>query len=266
MKCLLGLIIVFGTLASCNKAVIDKNIEIYGHAGTSLHRDRAIFPANSFKSIEYAIDGLDADGVEIDVQITKDTVMVLFHDPFLNQSSNWDGCVGDYTFKELQELPLDYSKYRIASLAEVLIFMKSRNKKVYLDTKIFDYCSNSLVDQTKFQIALDKALNEAQIVDFENIMLGMLDVDYLNSINYPNKCYESGNVENTVKLALLYGIKNVLFEKDLINKESAEYLENSTLNWGVFNVKDKWTIQKVVKFTPDFIISDNISTAKYKSN
>ena len=95
---LLALIFCFG----CKKNNLPE-VDVYGHAGSSLHRDRAVFPANSLESIKYAIDALSADGVEVDVQMTKDSILVLYHDSFLDNSSDFTGCIADYNYEEIKD-------------------------------------------------------------------------------------------------------------------------------------------------------------------
>lgn len=44
-----------------------------------------------------------ASGVEVDVQMTKDSVLVLFHDMTLNASTELEGCIREKTWQELHE-------------------------------------------------------------------------------------------------------------------------------------------------------------------
>ena len=47
---------------------------------------------------------MGANGIETDVQLTKDGVAVLFHDDTLKRVTGAEGSIGDYTFEELQKL------------------------------------------------------------------------------------------------------------------------------------------------------------------
>ncbi len=66
-----------------------------------------------------------ADYAEIDVQLTSDGVPVLFHDSSLWRMAGRGEGIGDLTWEQVQEIPLEDSQYpgmtaRIASLEEVL--------------------------------------------------------------------------------------------------------------------------------------------------
>ena len=55
---------------------------------------------------------MGANGIETDVQLTKDNVAVLFHDDTLNRVTGQEGSISDYTFDELQEFFVTKNEYR----------------------------------------------------------------------------------------------------------------------------------------------------------
>ena len=56
-------------------------IMILGHAGMG---DLYKYPNNTMESIEPVL-GIGADGTELDIQMTKDSVLILFHDETLTR-------------------------------------------------------------------------------------------------------------------------------------------------------------------------------------
>ena len=257
------LIILSISLNNCTKNNSKPSLDVFGHAGTSLHRDRAVYPANSLKSIKYALDVLDADGVEIDVQMTKDSILVLYHDAYLNQASTFDGCISQYSFKEIEHLKLDYTNYEIVTLQKVLSYIQSRQKRVYLDVKTYDYCKGEKISQSTFQYALNKSVEHLDS-NFVNtkIILGMTDFQFLNDIQFNNKCYETTNAAEGLQKANDYQFNSLLFFKQFVSKDDAILLNQSSVYWGIIGVKDKWVIDEVVERQPKFIISDNIARTK----
>jgi glycerophosphoryl diester phosphodiesterase len=268
MKWHWGLLIILSTsLSNCSKNNLKPNIDVFGHAGTSLHRDRAVYPANSFESIKYALDVLDADGVEVDVQMTKDSVLVLYHDSYLDQASTFIGCISEYNYADIEYLKLDFTKYELVTLKKVLKFVESRQKSVYLDVKTYNYCSNNKISQTSFQYALNNSLDELD-TNFKKtkILLGMTDYQFLNAINFPVKCYETTNVSDGIQIANANNFTCLSIFKQFINKQDATLLNKTSIYWGVVGVKDKWTIDEVVQLLPKFIVSDNVARTKKVTN
>ena len=55
-------------------------IRVVGHAGLGFESTLTPYPSNTLSSIRKAVEGFNADGVEVDVQLSKDSVPVLYHD------------------------------------------------------------------------------------------------------------------------------------------------------------------------------------------
>lgn len=89
------------------------------------------FPENSIPAIESVIR-MGADIVEIDIRMTKDSVLVLSHDATLDRCTDGTGLVSDHTFKEISELRLKRahgqvtSSVRMPSLREALLCTRDR--------------------------------------------------------------------------------------------------------------------------------------------
>ena len=73
-------------------------IMILGHRGMGDHFQ---YPGNTLESILPVLE-IGADGCEIDVQITKDSVLVLFHNEELNTRTQCDGQIYDFTWEEIK--------------------------------------------------------------------------------------------------------------------------------------------------------------------
>lgn len=74
-----------------------KNVLVVCHRG-----DWRNFPENSIPAIESVIE-MGADVVELDIQLTKDSVLVLMHDGTIDRCTTGKGRVDDLTYEELQK-------------------------------------------------------------------------------------------------------------------------------------------------------------------
>ncbi len=88
----------------------------YAHRG--LHDNASDAPENSMAAFKKAVK--KGYGVELDVQLTKDKVPVVFHDFTLERICRREGKVSDYTWQELKEFKLCDSQERIPLFADVL--------------------------------------------------------------------------------------------------------------------------------------------------
>lgn len=88
----------------------------YAHRG--LHDNKSDAPENSMKAFRLAVE--NGYGIELDVQLTKDRIPVVFHDETLNRVCGVKGKVRDFTYDELQQFRLCKSQEQIPLFAEVL--------------------------------------------------------------------------------------------------------------------------------------------------
>ncbi|MFA9464919.1 MAG: glycerophosphodiester phosphodiesterase family protein [Velocimicrobium sp.] len=94
----------------------------YAHRG--LYDNQKNAPENSMRAFELAIE--KGYGIELDVQITKDFVPVVFHDTDLYRSCKIEGRLDDYTFEELMQVSLFKSNEKIPKFEQVLSFVDGR--------------------------------------------------------------------------------------------------------------------------------------------
>jgi len=91
-------------------------------------------PENTLLSFDEAIKE-GANAIELDIRVTKDKQLVVFHDEKLERLTGKSGTVADYTLKELKAMRILNSKETIPTLAEALDFIDSKVKKLLLEIK-----------------------------------------------------------------------------------------------------------------------------------
>jgi len=80
------------------KKIVEKTIKIFAHRGVATLAPDCSKPAWELaKSLGYY-------GLEVDIQSTKDGVMVVYHDDELNELTNGSGKINDYTWNELSNV------------------------------------------------------------------------------------------------------------------------------------------------------------------
>lgn len=94
----------------------------YAHRG--LHDNNGEAPENSMAAFKLAVE--NGYGIELDVQLSKDDVPVVFHDSTLNRVCGVEGNVCDYTFEELQQFKLCKSEERIPKFTDFLALIDGK--------------------------------------------------------------------------------------------------------------------------------------------
>jgi glycerophosphoryl diester phosphodiesterase len=103
----------------------------YAHRGASEYA-----PENTFLSFYLGVS-MGANGIETDVQITKDGVPVLFHDDTLIRVTGEKGSVCDYTLEELKTFWVKKGnlKDKIVTLEDFLIHFKDMDLTFAIELK-----------------------------------------------------------------------------------------------------------------------------------
>ena len=134
-----------------------KETKVWAHRGASGYA-----PENTLEAFRLAIE-MGADGIELDVQFTKDRQLVVVHDETIDRVSNGQGKVAEYTLEELKQFTFNrthpaYEDCRIPTLEEVLTLMKPTGMTVNIELKtgvnFYDGIEDSvlrLVDRLQMQ-------------------------------------------------------------------------------------------------------------------
>lgn len=117
-------------------------MKIWAHRGCSQN-----YPENTLLAFSKAAEIEGLTGIELDIQLTKDGEMVVFHDEKLNRTTNGVGELRTFTLAELKRLRIDAGdgKYeRIPTIEEVFDLLEDRVRnglKVNIELKnnIFPY-------------------------------------------------------------------------------------------------------------------------------
>lgn len=111
------------------------NTKVIAHRGASGYA-----PENTLEAFLLAIEQ-GADGIELDVQLSRDGIPVVIHDETIDRVTDRTGYVKDYTLQELKELTVlkdrfpQYSQSKIPTLKEVLEAVKSSAIQVNIELK-----------------------------------------------------------------------------------------------------------------------------------
>lgn len=106
------------------------------------------YPENTMLAFKMACETPGCDGIELDVQLTKDGECVIIHDEKLDRTChNGTGFVKDYTLEEVKNFDVSFiykdqfGPQGIPTLREYLEFVKDYNivTNIELKTSIFEY-------------------------------------------------------------------------------------------------------------------------------
>lgn len=157
---------------------------IYAHRGASKYA-----PENTLSSFKKAWT-LHADGIETDVQLTKDHAVVVIHDPTIDRTTPRRGKIKDYTLQELVGLSNGewfdsvFHDDKLLSLTELLDWWKTTSLHLNIELKSHRYNDRGLVNETVRQLQ--------QIKNQEKITLSSFNAAYLQQVKALNPDITTG--------------------------------------------------------------------------
>lgn len=112
----------------------EKYPAIWAHRGVSGHA-----PENTLPAFDLAAR-MGCDGVELDVQMTRDGELVVVHDESIDRVSDGQGFVRDLTWKELRKYNFNrsfpaYGRLKVPALEEVYALLKGTGLTINLELK-----------------------------------------------------------------------------------------------------------------------------------
>ena len=121
-----------------NRADTELLVTSYAHRGLW---DRSI-PENSLAAFSQAV--ARGYGIELDVRLSRDRRVMVFHDEDLLRMCGVSGKVSDYTYTELRRLRLLGTDQTIPTLEEVLALAKAKRPDIKLGVEIKEFTEENV--------------------------------------------------------------------------------------------------------------------------
>ena len=200
----------------------DDEFTIIAHRGAS-----AYYPENTIPSFEGAI-AMGADMVELDVQLTADKEVVVFHDEKISRCTDGRGRIADYTLAALKKLDAGswcgkkFKNTKIPTLSEVMDVCKNRIAvNVEIKTEAVDKIISGGIEERCLKIVEQKGMKK-------HVVFSSFDPRAIAHLKQINK---------TVPVA-------VLFEKKLygsrLPSDIVESLNADAFNCSKSELHKKW--------------------------
>ncbi|MCD7950667.1 MAG: glycerophosphoryl diester phosphodiesterase membrane domain-containing protein [Erysipelotrichaceae bacterium] len=232
-----------------------RTMEVSAHRGAS-----AYYPENTMSAFQGAVD-LGADWIELDVQQTKDGVIIVSHDTNFKRILGLNKNVWEVTYDDIKDLDAgsffssEYSYERIPLLEDVIVFAKENNIRLNIELKPTGH-------ETAFEEAVVDIINDNDFADY--CVVTSQTYSSLKSV----KEYDE-NIETVYVMAVAYGrITNLEYADNFsveaynVSKSLVKQIHNANKEIYVWTVNSESTITKMIDYNVDNIITDDITLAK----
>lgn len=237
--------------SSANEALAMKKVIIIAHRGYS-----KIAPENSASSIDRAIK-YKSDYAEIDVQETKDGVIVLSHDKSLKRTTGVNKLPSELNYNEISQLDIgsrfskSFTGEKIPTLKQIL--EKSKGKiNLIIELKIYNRDYEKLTTDVVDLIEKNNMVNTCSIhsINYNSLLL----VKKLNP-----KIRTGYIVSKHVNNLSSYNVDFYSMEKSLVTEKVLNDMHKLKRRVYAWTVNSQFDKSKLITLGVDGIITDNPS-------
>ncbi len=227
-------------------------IKLIGHGGLGPGGEH---PMNSREAVLLALEqGLD--GVELDVQMTADSVLVAHHDLELTGANSCQGAVNALTWAALDHCSPAFHGVRLDSLLAEAITLHPGAEFT------FDVKLNTKDDWWTYLRLFSRAIHrlEQETGMQRRVLVECRTADFLHALgeeasHIPRYLY-GDDAERTTTEALATGCSGITLHVDQVSAEDVARAQAQGLAVTVFGVSGTYSLRKAVALHPDRIQLD----------
>lgn len=246
-----------------------QNTLVLGHAGSGFFSPLNPFnplPSNSMASIVKAIAENGADGVEVDVHVSKDGIPILYHDTSLETMSEGTGMIEQLPASEVVGLRYKggffydlFHKESIITLEEMLQLFQAYADLPYLHIDVRNHDASRNLFYAESLLDLLRRYN----YPLEKLAFIFPDVTLLHTIREREPgailMLDAGNdFDVSVEEALAHKLHGVAANGKRVTKEQVQRAKEQGLQIVLFGGKSSGSIAHMLDMEPDAIQVNNV--------
>lgn len=230
--------------------------EVWAHRGAS-GWDRQYAPENTMPAFQKALE-MGADGIELDVQLTRDGEIVICHDERIDRTSRRQGYIQEYTLAELKKIDfgkphVEYGFVEIPTLREFLEFVKPTGIRVNVELKTGLLYYEGLEEKT-FRLAEEFGLNDRIIYSSFNHY----------SLEKLKRCFPEARIgllmgDDTIRLPdypKIFGAEAIHPPEGMVTKDYIDRCHALGLKVNTWTVDNPGRMRELIKMGVDAFITD----------
>ncbi len=251
---------------ACKSELPQTKVLCLGHGGMGI---KSRFPLDSRSSILECLNQ-GADGVEIDVQMSKDGILFAFHDADLSERTDGQGLIHDFSANEISAINykgLFSRKEPIQRLDSIFNLLSDFPEAIVtFDVKLYTSSSYTPYQQT---VAESIANFIQQNSRKKPILVESQDTSFLNYFHQlspfsPTYFYTS-IFDDGFKALNTFNYHGLTMDLQNINKEQIETLHAGNFKISLWNVQTVGENSDALQLNPDYIQTDEINDLLQKT-
>lgn len=263
-------------ISSCQKpaAVTNRSnnrVAVVGHSGNGLAGLNNDLPANSWAGVIRALEVHNADGVELDIKLSADSVLFMYHDRELDEQSSCSGCTYHHQSADLAQcafkpvLTALEEKHYITPVENVLKRYQAFAKKpiIFFDLHADIGCGISEEGRKWYYsatlYAINALLSKYDAYDYAMVQANSFEWMLEAREKYPEiKVFLDTDIDaDNIVQAADNGFYGIASKNQEITKEEVTFARAKGLRVQLYGAAGNGFTDAISK-SPDYILTDNI--------
>ena len=238
---------------------MNPDCKILGHGGMGIAHT---LPINTFESILKCLN-MGAEGVEIDIQLSKDSVWIIFHDSDMSPATNLSGSIFNNNWQQIKGAyymnPL-YAQYPVIHADELFHSIVNKENYIFsLDLKNYqmnpdsNYTDLLALKYTEWVIKQDIVFNS---------YLTSSDLNLLMKVKSLNPDIEtfiySSDFQKSKQEALVQNFEGISIHINSLNQDLVKEAHQSGLKIAAFGINSGQSNIDAIEYGVDYIETDQL--------
>lgn len=217
------------------------------------------YPENTMIAFKKAVE-VGCDGIETDVHITKDGVIVICHDEMLYRTTNGEGFIKDLTYNEIKKLDAgikfgeEFKNTRIPNIDEFFNYMKNKNLLINIELK------NGIIEYENLEKRIIEKVYEYKLKDrvilssfnhYSMAKVKAIDSSIKTGLLYAANLYKVHEYAQKVKADAVHPYFPTVMKEDIVKE-----IKNNNLAINTYTVNEKKYMKALVELGVDGVITN----------
>ena len=258
-----ALVMNISYLKALSRGNISLNVGVISRTQVTAHRGFSkVAPENTMPAFKAAMDS-GADYIELDVQLTKDDQLVVFHDDKLDRTTDGKGLLSRYTYEELQQFSAGSWFSKDGEFDDV---------RIPLFREVLDLVGKDIMLNIEIKRSGDPKHTAEKVVELIE-EYGIVNSCYVTSFSYPAlkkvkqlnpriKTAFIANLATATSYAQLPYIDGVSMNYLFVNQSVVNSAHHNGKRIFVWTVNRQSEMQKMMALGVDNIITDRPDSAQ----
>lgn len=217
------------------------------------------YPENTMVAFRKAIEA-GCDGIETDLHMTKDGVIVICHDETIDRTTNGTGFICDYTYNELCEFDAgikfsrEFEGEKIPNIDEFLDYVMDKNLLINLELKNdmipYSELEKKVIDKV-YEFGVEKNVILSSFNHYSMIRVKEYDKNIKTGLLYTAILYKAHEYIKTVGADALHP-----FFSSVMNKKIVTDIKKNGIIINAYTVNEKEYMERLIELGIDGIITN----------